>query len=132
MVFQVESSLAVLIVVGFITVLVYNSIISPKIASQDDFLSNQVIKRQIFCFLVCTPPFYIVTLSITRIVFFPENLMTFVYEVYRCSRGSSSSLDQICNNFDEVIVIYHILITIITITRGFMLHCCIQCSYIYF
>jgi hypothetical protein len=46
---QIETSLAILFIIGFITILIYYSIISPKIISLDDFLSNHIIKRQIFC-----------------------------------------------------------------------------------
>jgi hypothetical protein len=136
MLMHVESSLAVVLVVGFITALVYYSIISPKITSQEEFLSNQIIKRQLFCFLVCIPPFYIITLSISRIVLFPENFITLLYEVYRCSQPSSSP-SPVCDNFDEVAIIISLLTIIIiiiitNITRGFFRHYYIHFSCTYF
>ena len=111
MIMQIETSLSVVLIIGFITILIYYSIISPKTSSSSssssivDFLSNQIIKRQVFCFLVCIPPFYTLVLIITRIAFFPGNFVTFLYEFYRCNSGSSSSssLAQICSNFDEVL-----------------------------
>ena len=96
----VESSLAILVVIGFITILISYSIISPKITSLDEFLLNQITKRQIFCFLVCFPPFYIIILIITRIILFPGNVIIFLYDLYNCSR--SQELSQKCSNFDEV------------------------------
>jgi len=133
---HVESSLAVVLVVGFITALVYYSIISPKITSQEEFLSNQIIKRQLFCFLVCIPPFYIITLSIARIVLFPENFITLLYEVYRCSQPSSSP-SPVCDNFDEVnhrhlLLSLSFIIIIATITRVFFRRYYIHFSCTYF
>ena len=133
MLMHVESSLAVVLVVGFITALVYYSIISPKITSLEEFLSNQIIKRQLFCFLVCIPPFYIITLSITRIVLFPENFITLLYEVYRCSQPSSSP-SPVCDNFDEVSHHHNLVIIIVIniITRVFFQHYYIHFSCTYF
>ena len=116
-----ESSLAILVILAFITVLLSYSIVSTQITSSDEFLLYEITKRQIFCFFVCFPPFYITILIATRITLFPGNVVTFLYELYNCSiplssslSSSSSSLESLefsqkCNNFDEVNIIINII-----------------------